>query len=1641
MKKLKLQIWLMIATGLATCLSISQATQTYNVTIATDTPASPTIGTAGPAGSGFDLRGAILTANASSNTNIVINFNFGSPQTITLGNHLPMISNYDGASATATPINKTWTFNGNSRVTINGNNLYRGFFLSPVPASPSQSDLPSSGYTQQLNATFNDMAIQNALAKGGNGGGGGMGAGGAGFQNSYTNVTYSNVTFNNCRAQGGTGTYNIGGGGMGGNGGASGAGGGLGGDGAGGSLYGGGGGIGGNGGTCGAGANASGGGGGGFGGTGVGQVLSTVAFSSGGSGTSGGAGGARGGGGGAGGVANAGTASSSTGAGGNATVNNSAAGGGGGVSGVNASGINGGNGGIGGGGGGGAASGFYGPAGNGGFGGGSGSGYGGSSGGFGGGSYGGSGGFGGGSSDGIGGFGGGSAGGDLFAGAYAGGYGGGAGGGFASGVGGGAGFGGALFARNGSSLTIKGPASFGGSTGNTAVGGAGNGGGNGTGAGQDLFVMGTSSSATTVNLDTTAGNITFNGTIADDNGNNSSLGAKLSISGTNRVILNTANTYIGGPDIQQGILVMNNASALGSSTSTITMGTATTGGTLLLGGAYTIANPIVLSSTQTSTVDINSYTPTLSGVISGGGATLALTNSGGATRVLSVTGANTYSGTTSIGAFVTLSLSGSGTTGTSSINLAAATSSIDMSAIPSASLTLGDLNGTQGQVIIGSKSLSIGTAASTADFGGVIQGVGGSVTKVGSGKAILSGTNTYTGGTTVTAGTLQIGNGGTTGGVVGNITNNAALIFNRSDDLVYSNVISGSGSLEKQGAGKFTVNTTQTYSGGTTITAGALQIGNGSTVGSITGNINNNAALIFNRSDAVTYTSTISGTGSLTKQGASSLTLSAANTYSGGTTIANGTVIINHHQSLGTGAVTFTGTGTTLEIGSALSGAIANAITVNANSNLDTQGYNITLSGTITGTSTLRKLGTGILTLASANAFNGVILDLDTVAIGNNQALGSGTFTFNNAGTKLIIAGNLNNVANPMALTANGIIDTNGNTATLTGTLTGTGDLTKDGTGTLQITTANPGYSGDVVANAGELKVNGSLPNSNVTVANVARFTGNATVNNLVNSGIVKPGNSIGTVQVLANFDNTNGTYNCEINDASQSDLIQVTGTATLGGTLNVLPQPGDYRTPKTYTILTAGNPIVTQFTTVTSTSALLGYTLNYLANSVQLTAVQTFTLNDVVSEGNPGGVADYIISHNPPPGSQLGQLLDVLATLPLNELYEALNQLQPSANVLVGATIGKSEMGQADELFSSFTMEETLKRLHNTKKKNTAVKQISQMVSRLAMPMSQSLNSLYASKGSPNYASQYNLLPQGQEAPQNMSVSYGNTTLWLQQTGVYSKRRAVQDGSPTIGTPGVRSKLSTTTVGSTTKVSEDLLVGGSLSYTKRLYRLQRNYGKGRINSYSGGLYGQWRPQASWYVKAAGFYGHHAFKGARHLKLRSAVYANTQRHEGEHVSGAVEVGHDMELTSTLTVTGYGGLSGLFFKERGYRENSQGLNPSLKVVGRSTRFTQSRIGVQVTHSLLRDELPVYLQGRVAYIYRRHLDNPQRVIASMNEYEDTFTVKVNDKQQRILQTGIGIAAALTEDLSLSLNYNNEWSSSERLNRLLLELNYRF
>src|SRR5262249_60102656 len=141
----------------------------------------------------------------------------------------------------------------------------------------------------------------------------------------------------------------------------------------------------------------------------------------------------------------------------------------------------------------------------------------------------------------------------------------------------------------------------------------------------------------------------------------------------------------------------------------------------------------------------------------------------------------------------------------------------------------------------------------------------------------------------ITAGPLQIGNGGTTGSVAGNIVDNAALVFNRNNALTYGGVISGTGSLTQAGTGTLTLTGANPYTGGTTISAGTLQLGNGGTTGSVAGNIVDNAALVFNRSDTLTYSGVVSGTGTFTQAGTGTTILTGANTYSGTTTISAGT--------------------------------------------------------------------------------------------------------------------------------------------------------------------------------------------------------------------------------------------------------------------------------------------------------------------------------------------------------------------------------------------------------------------------------------------------------------------------------------------------------------------------------------------------------------------------------------------------------------------------------------------------------------------------------------------------------------------------------------------------------------------------------
>ena len=482
-----------------------------------------------------------------------------------------------------------------------------------------------------------------------------------------------------------------------------------------------------------------------------------------------------------------------------------------------------------------------------------------------------------------------------------------------------------------------------------------------------------------------------------------------------------------------------------------------------IAGAGTITSSAVGAVTLTNG---GTTTTTFSGVIQNGSGTLSLTKSG--TGTLTLSGVNTYSGGTTLSTG-TLNINNASAIGTGTFIISGGT--IDNTSAGAITLTTNNPQSWNGNfTFTGTQPLNMGTAAvtlsatrivtvtaSTLTVGGVISGTSFGLTKAGAGTLTLTGTNTYTGVTTISAGTLSvasIGNGGTASNLGQATSTSANLVLNggtlsytgadastdrgmtlnnvagntifTSNTLTISGVITGTGSITKTGTGTLTFTGTNTYTGSTTISAGTLSIGNGGSTGAIANtNIANNAALVFNSTSDQTCSGVISGTGTLTKLGTGTLSFTGTNTYTGITTISAGTL------SIGNGGST---------------GAIANTNIANNAALVFNSTSNQTCSGVISGTGTLTKLGTGILALTGTNTYTGITtISAGTLSLGNNSTTGNIITNVTNNGT---------------------LVFNRSNAYTYSGIISGSGSVTQSGSGTLTLS-GNNTYSGISTINNG----------------------------------------------------------------------------------------------------------------------------------------------------------------------------------------------------------------------------------------------------------------------------------------------------------------------------------------------------------------------------------------------------------------------------------------------------------------------------------------------------------------------------------------------------------------------------------------------
>ena len=668
--------------------------------------------------------------------------------------------------------------------------------------------------------------------------------------------------------------------------------------------------------------------------------------------------------------------------------------------------------------------------------------------------------------------------------------------------------------------------------------------------------------------------------------------------GIGTVTLNTANDYTGATVIENGILRVSHTLSLG----TVAGGTTVmSGGELeLYGDGLTVNEPLTLDGgevcsllgintyngaitlTADSGIDADSDQLIITGAIGQSGGAFGLTKFG--PGVVELTGTNTYTGATHVETGTLLLSNGAAIADTEAVILANTPGALLQL---NASETIGSLAGggtSGGYVNLGNHALTVAGVSNTI-FAGSITGVGGSLMKDGSGTLTLTGANAYSGLTTVTAGVLSIQNAtalGTTDGFT-TVGDGAAL-------QLQGDIAVGAEALTLNGTGISTTGALRNISGnnvyGGLLTLGSaarIQSDTGSLTLSNTGTITGSDALTVGGAGDTSISSILGMGGSLTKDGGGTLTLSGANTYTGDTLVSEGTLQVDHAQAIPSGAGkgnVSLAAGATLDLNNTLitvngldgSGLVTHTQTGAAGLTVGANHQTSTFDGTIidgNGTTSLTKVGTGILTLTGSNNYSGgTTLTEGTLRVSADSNLGhaldtptagslvldagatlsvTGTFTLDSSrglaiGPASGSGAGIVDVASTHTLTYGGIVADRG----------GSGGLTKSGDGTLVLSGTNS-YTGITTVSGGTLIVNGVHAGSaavnvsvNATLAGTGILPGAATV-----SGVLSPGVTLGALKTGALVFESGSSFSYEMNSFENSaylaaDLQIVNGNLSL---------------------------------------------------------------------------------------------------------------------------------------------------------------------------------------------------------------------------------------------------------------------------------------------------------------------------------------------------------------------------------------------------------------------------------------------------------------------------------------------------------------
>lgn len=670
------------------------------------------------------------------------------------------------------------------------------------------------------------------------------------------------------------------------------------------------------------------------------------------------------------------------------------------------------------------------------------------------------------------------------------------------------------------------------------------------------------------------------------------------------------NTYTGTTTLTSGVTFLDAAETAGTS-GPLGKSAAANPGSIVFGGGllrYTAANQndysgrFSTAANQAYKVDTAGQTVTWGSDLTSSGGTLTKSGTSSGTDTLILTGANSYTGATTI-SNGQLQIGNGGTTGT--LGSGAVTDNANLTFNRSDTLTVGN-------AITGS----------------------GSLTQAGTGTTILTGANGYTGTTTVSAGTLQNGNGGTTGSFgTGAITNNANITYNHSN-IIAMNQMSGTGSVTVNGTNMVWVQSAEAYTGTTTINNGAngLWLGVHNALGSLSGSstITGSGTLVLSRTDDTTLANTITGGVQLLMNDAGVVTLTGNNSYTGKTVMWSGGMTVSSFNSVAGGTATSSLGAPTTPSNGAIGMGLGSTVTLKYTGSGETTDRILELAGPAGSGAILDQSGTGLLKFtggvtSSASGIIALTLQGSTAGTGEmGGAIGNSSF-------------------------ATGVTKTGTGTWTLSGansysgaTTVTLGTLAIGGAGSINASSAVTVAAGAKLAynSSTALTVaptlNGAGGGSRATLGGTGTINAAVTLDNLGDT--LSPGNSPG-IQNFATSQTWNSfTYLWETNNftgtTAGTDFDQITVT----GVLNLTGGSGAYALD--LNSLTAANvagdvanfsEVNRSWTILTASSGITGFNAaNWTLSTAAFTSSPAYTGSFSLGQVGNGLVLSYAVVPEP---------------------------------------------------------------------------------------------------------------------------------------------------------------------------------------------------------------------------------------------------------------------------------------------------------------------------------------------------------------------------------------------------------------------------